>query len=214
VKLTLLRKGVLLVSIPLCFEVSIFGVLINMQDSLEREAQRINHNKKINDVVNLVCRNMVLINNSLNLNDASVSPLSRFHNQEIRDRIQDIHQNFLDLEELAKDDQVMLSKVRQCEGALELALDDIKNLRAGLRTTTTIKELRSVLSQARRDLEQHLYMLLRGGIFELSIETMKGTDYAHTQEIEGQKKVLLVCALFVSVFLAIAGAYGLSKILV
>lgn len=213
-KLTLLRKGVLLVSIPLCFEVSIFGVLINMQDSLEREAQRINHNKKINDVVNLVCRNMVLINNSLSLNDRSLSPLSRFHNLEIRDRIQDIHQNFLDLEELAKDDPVMLSKVQRCENALKLALEDIKSLRAALRNTTTMKEMSSVLAGARRDLEQHLFMLLRGGIFELSIETMKATDTAHTREIEGQKKVLLVCALFASVFLAIAGAYGLSKILV
>lgn len=50
-KLTLLHKGLILVSIPLCFELLVFSYLINAQDRLELEAQKIDRNKKINDKV-------------------------------------------------------------------------------------------------------------------------------------------------------------------
>ena len=51
-KLTLLHKGLLLVSIPLCFEITIFGALFNLQKQAEVEAQKVARNKKINDAVN------------------------------------------------------------------------------------------------------------------------------------------------------------------
>ena len=40
-KLTLIHKGLLLVSIPVCFEIGMFSVLIGLQDQVEREAQRL-----------------------------------------------------------------------------------------------------------------------------------------------------------------------------
>ena len=60
-RLTLLHKGLLLVSIPLCFEVTIFGVLINLQNQAEREAQRVHENKLINDAVNRILRSAIVL---------------------------------------------------------------------------------------------------------------------------------------------------------
>jgi len=52
--LTLFHKCLIRVSIPLCFEIKIFGVLINLQNQAEAEAQRIGRNKEINGDVNTV----------------------------------------------------------------------------------------------------------------------------------------------------------------
>lgn len=211
-KLTLLRKGVLLVSIPLCFEVLIFGWLINIQDNLEREAQRINHNKQINDLVNLILRDTVLINNALALN--YTHSLTGFNSKEIQARVTDIRQNFLDLEVLAHDDPVVLGSVGKCEAGLALAFQDISRLKEGLHTAKSVKELQHLISATRSSLEKHLYITLRGGMFELALEAMHGSDDKVTEKIEGQKKLLLQCALGLSALIAVLGTYILSTTLV
>ena len=50
-KFSLLHKGLLLVSIPLCFEVGIFATLLHLQNELEAEASRLNRCRLIGDTV-------------------------------------------------------------------------------------------------------------------------------------------------------------------
>jgi signal transduction histidine kinase len=206
--------GVLLVSIPLCFEITIFGVLIGMQDHLENEAQRINHNKVINDKVNVILRDTVLINNALQLN-TSLSAMSAFKSKDIQVLISNIRQSFLDLQDLVHDDPELLRSVKKCEEGLGLAFQDIKALKDGVRSSHSIKEVQRVISETKTHLEQHLYLTLRGGIFELALRSAQGNEEdLVTEQIEEQKKRLLKCALVLSGCFAILGAYVLSKYLV
>ncbi len=61
VKLTLLHKGLLLVSIPVCFEIAMFSVLIGLQEQVEREAERLDHKRQVNECVNIVIRDVARV---------------------------------------------------------------------------------------------------------------------------------------------------------
>ena len=131
-KLTLLRKGLLLVSIPLCFEITIFAVLINLQGQVELEAQRINRNKKINDTVNLIVCDGIVIGDAVQF-DSYQSLRKNLRNKVVVETIVDIKRRFQELEGLTQDDPVLLAQVETCESGMTSALQDIKSLKQQVR---------------------------------------------------------------------------------
>ncbi len=211
-KLTLLRKGLLLVALPLCFEMSIFATLIYLQDQVEREAQRVNHNKKINDIVNLIVCDGVIISDTVQFN-FSRSLDKRLQQKIVGECIADIKAKIQDLKVLGKDDPELLPRVEACETGLELALEDIKQLKAQLRTAR-FEDMHEIVTRAKGKIDQHLVATLRAGMFELAERTSLAIDDVPSQKIRQNIRLLLKCALGVSVLLALGVAIVFSKQLV
>lgn len=212
-KLTLLHKGLLLVSIPLCFEITIFGVLINMQDHLEHEAQRINHNKKINDRVNLILRDILTISNAMRDSSSFKALNTSLLSKTIGEQIGDIRQNFSELESLAQNDPAVLERVLKCEDGMRLAFEDIKLLKQRVRAAT-FEQLPKIAHDSETQIELHLRMAVEAGFFELAQRSLQGTSDFLSKQIWDQMRVLLKCALAFSALVALSGTYIFSKHLV
>ncbi len=127
-KLTLLHKGLLLVSIPLCFEISIFGVLLHMQDQIEHEAQRINRNKKITDEINGVVHDVLRVTDSFEFTQEADQQTIFGRAKAIKREITSILARLNAVKELSKDDPVMYRKVEDCIRGLQQARTDLLDM--------------------------------------------------------------------------------------
>jgi signal transduction histidine kinase len=211
-KLTLIHKGLLLVSIPLCFEVTIFAVLINLQDKVEQEAQRIDRNNKINDTVNVILRDGIVMSDTMRLNSFQ-SINSRLNKKVLTDCVIDIKSRFADLKQLANDDPIVISQVEGCERRLDLVIQDIKELKHKIRNAD-FSELNQIISHSKNHLEHDLYMVITGGFFELAEKSYRPADDVPSQQLREQIKILLKCALCLSALFALFGTVVFSKHLV
>ncbi len=212
-KLTLLRKGLLLVSIPLCFEITIFAVLINLQGQVELEAQRINRNKKINDTVNLIVCDGIVLGDAVQF-DSYRSLGKSLRNKVVVETVVDIKRRFQELKGLTQDDPVLLTQVEACESGMTSALQDIKSLKQQVRKAKSFDELPEIIKKTRQGLDQHLHTTLRAGLLELAEKSDLANDDIPSEKIRQKIRVLLQCALGLSALFALVAATMLSKNLV
>lgn len=214
-KLSLLHKGLILVSIPLCFEVTIFGYLIHLQDEVEHESQRVNRNKKINDAINVIVTDVIGITDTME--SYSIKPGAP--DQGLATRLAKVKANmnaitdtFGTLRTLAKGDPVTLEKIEACARGFRLARQDLFALRDAIRSTP-FDQITGVLHFFRRKLSDDMHMSLNSGLLELGAQSLKGTDDIAARQIREQERLLLKCALGASVLIAsLVAAYVSSDL--
>jgi signal transduction histidine kinase len=208
-KLTLLHKGLILVSIPLCFEVTIFGYLLSLQVQVEHEAQRVNRNKRINDEVNYVIRDVISMNDTLQSNSTMDAIALPKRIDSIKGRLKDISDRIFHLRDLAKDDPQMLAKVEMCSKGMTAATQDMLDMGEEIRHTRLV-EIPYVISNYRRRLDRDAHYTLSAGILDLGEESLKGTLDDTSSQMREQTRLLLKCALGFSVLFALiyVGIFG------
>lgn len=199
-RLTLLHKGLLLVSIPLCFEITIFGVLINLQNQAEAEAQRVNRNKHINDAVNRILRDTIYVGKVQTLYS-----VRGFSAVSFLQHIDDIRQNFKELDDLTRYDPELNKSVQTCKQAMDRALADIDFVRHAIRTVRS-EDLPSLIKDSRQKLDANLQDVLSSGFLNLAEKSLEGTDDEVSHRLREKIRFLLKWALGLSIFLGIFGA--------
>lgn len=208
-KLTLLHKGLILVSIPLCFEVTIFGYLLNLQMQVEKEAQRINHNKMINDEVHLMMCDIIGISDTIQGYDVDSRLPLPARIAGIRQRLSDVMERLSHLRELAKDDPKMLQKVNACSAGLTAARNEL--LRMGRSIDGSLSDAGQVLAQSKRVLNADVHYSLKSGLLELGEASFKATSDDTSRQIRERMRLLLKCALGFSVLFALLCAGLFSR---
>ncbi len=90
-RFTILFKGLLLVSIPLIFEIGLVSYLWHLQNQVEQESRRLNHVRQINDELDRLIRHMVFL--------TRISPASTkfgLHMKELNQLFRDMHEAWAD----------------------------------------------------------------------------------------------------------------------
>ncbi len=211
VKLTLLHKGLLLVCIPLCFEILVFSYLINAQNHLETEAQKINRNKKINDKVNLIFSDIFDVVNLVrptNSDQVTAALLPK----RVFACIIDLRKRFDELEILAQEEPEMLRNVKLGKAEVNSAFNSLKKMKADL-IRANPENVAEIIREASLDAEHHLQNLMNLGIFDWASKNQIERELLR-KELWDQIRLVLECGLALSLLFAIAGCLFLSKQLV
>ncbi|MBI2812379.1 MAG: HAMP domain-containing histidine kinase [Candidatus Melainabacteria bacterium] len=213
-KLTLLHKGLLLVSVPLCFEISIFGVLLHMQDQIEHEAQRVSRNKKITDEINGVVHDVLKITNSFEFDPLTQtpgeSPTIFGRTIAIKQSINSTLMRFKDIKELAKDDPALYQKVETCARGMRQAKSDLMEMGRAAGAAPDDK-VEGVFKSYRKKLNLDLHDSLSQGLLELGEMSALDTNEVTSPKIRESIRMLLKVALAFSVLFALFGAAMFSK---
>jgi signal transduction histidine kinase len=207
-QLKLLHKGLLLVSIPLCFEITIFSVLINLQNQAEVEAKRISTNKKINDSVNAILHDV------LDLGRVQTKySLAGFKTSSFNRNIQDVFKHFNELDNLTHNDPSLYKSVQGCRTALLAAQKDLMQTRKQLEEADS-EELPDIIAHSRRELDRHLDEAFAAGLLSLAEKSYEGTNEALGRRLREKVTIVLKYALCASVLMGIFGAVMFSRHLV
>ncbi|CAN5279961.1 hypothetical protein BH10CYA1_BH10CYA1_46010 [soil metagenome] len=207
-KLTLLHKGLILVCIPLCFEILVFSYLINVQNQVELEAQKINRNKKINDKVNLIFSDIFSVVNLVRPTSSDALATS-FIPKRVFASVADLSKRFDELEVLAQDEPEMLHNIREGKAEINLTFEVLKKMKSQL-----LKDDPSDISQTLHDstlnAELHLQRLMNVGIFDWATKNQTERELLR-KDLWEQIRIILECGLALSLLFGIAGSFLLSK---
>ena len=206
-KLTLMHKGLLLVSIPLCFEIAMFSVLIGLQDQVELDAQRLDHKRQVNECVNIIIHDVAqvaLVKKRFQQNQSSPESMLRKH-------IDDLLQTFAKLEQLTKDDPELLQAVQTSKKAVLNAKDELTYVRSEIRKLTSFDQVSPILIASRKRLDADLATALNSGVLDLANKTEQTEDLEKNAQARHQITLLLRCALWISAALGITLAIIYSR---
>lgn len=208
-KLKLLHKGLLLVSIPLCFEITIFGALLNLQNQIEIEAERVNNNKKISDAINGVVHDVISITDTFEPDPLHIGnePSIISRTLAVKHQLANIMVRFKQMKVLAKDDPVLLEKVEICSRGLMQAKDDLMDFGRQVQDSPD-QELPRMY---KRKLNGELHNSMQNGLLELGELSMRGTDDIASRKLRERIRLLLKAALGFSVLFALFCAAMFSK---
>lgn len=219
-RLSLLHKGLILVAIPLCFELAIFSTLLSLQNDMAQEAARIDKARQIADTVNKVTHRLVLMENAEHLH----SPAQAL--KEIRVHSDMMFKYFDTLETLTAgnttpgytDAPKIINKSRQ---ALTAALRVVDEIRAYLASNNTdpnsafanmdTKEAARVF---RVKFNVHLKAFVESGIYEMAANSAREIDTDKTSEMRAKTIFLIKCAVALSALIGIIGALTYSRHLI
>ncbi len=204
-KLNLLTKGIILVSIPLCFEITLFGILLDLQNQLEKETQRISHGKKVNDSINMICQKMVEAGRS-GRDYGKIAVAGPF----VRERMTALHHEFDVLKELLKDDPARFETVLVSERKFLAVEGHLRELASRLRTAH-IDELQSIVTDARRKMNNEVDGIVSAGLLKIAQDTQLETANDKSVVMREQIRNVLKLALGVSIAMAITSALIFSK---
>lgn len=208
-KLSLLHKGLLLVSIPLCFEIAVFSVLISMQDQVEREAQELDHKRRVNECVNTIIQDL-----------ARVGGLKKHFQQQgnasatkmIRGYFDDVSANLAKLEDLTKDDEELRGPVQISKRAVNDARNEFTSVRTQVQNASSMEDVNQIMIASRRKLDGFLQTALEAGLLDLAVKTGQGADLDNNMvEARQHIAVMLRYAVGVSVLLALTLAVLYSR---
>lgn len=207
-QLKLFQKGLLLVSIPLCFEITIFSVLINLQNQGEREEQRISTNKKINDSVNAILHDLLKLGRV-----QTTYSLAHLNTTSFNNTIDDVFAHFKELDELTRSDPSLNQDVQSCKRALVAARNDLNRTKKLLEEATS-EELPGIIMQSRKELDRDMNQAFTAGILNLAEKSYQGTNDAYSRRLREKITIVLKYALVASVLMGIFGAVMFSRHLV
>jgi hypothetical protein len=179
-RLTLFHKGLILVSIPLCFELTIFGVLINLQNQAEAEAQRIGRNKEINDDVNNVLRQAMFLGRSKS---------KTFNAAGFNDHANQVVVNFHDLEKLTSDNPALFHDVETTRASMEEAEKQLHWMQYNLRTGAEPGS--PEILRARSKLYNAFQTAISSGFLDLAEKSSAGAGDVRSRELRERIKLLL-----------------------
>lgn len=209
-KLTLLHKGLLLVSVPLCFEISIFGVLLHMQDQIEHEAQRISRNKKITDEINSLVHDVLKVTDSFEFRHEDDQQTLFGRTKAIKHEVATMLNRLHEIRELAKDDPELVQKVEICAQGLQQAKDDLLNMGRDAGNAPEDK-MEQVFRGYRKKINNDLHSSLSHGLLELGQMPALESNEVTSPKIRENIRLLLKLALGFSVMFALFGAAMFSK---
>lgn len=203
--LKLLHKGLILVCIPLCFEISIFGILISLENQAESEAQRINRSKQINDAVNHIMIYGIRVGQIRHNYSSDYLSSARFRND-----VSNLLASFKQAEQLTADDPVLSKKVEAGHQSLYDAFYHIDDIKQSLKTANPL-ELPGLVQQNREDLDHDMDEARTTGLLDLAETSLKATDDARSRVLRERTTLLLKYAVALSVLTAIFGAAIFGK---
>lgn len=207
VKLTLLHKGLLLVSIPVCFEIAMFSVLINLQEQVEREAERLDHKRQVNECVNIIIRDVARVGVMKKRYQAGLAETERM----LPVLIDNLLATFAKLENLVKNDPDLLRSVLRSKQAVMDAKDEFRNVRVEIRRARSPEEFTQTLLNSRKRLDAALASALNAGVLDMANKTEPGADLEKNVKDRHQITKLLRYALWASVVLGLALATYYSR---
>jgi two-component system phosphate regulon sensor histidine kinase PhoR len=205
-KLTLMHKGLLLVSIPVCFEIGMFSALIYLQEQVEHEARRLDHKRQVNESVNTIIRDVAKIGLQKKRYIQGTASAER-----IRKYIENLLKEFTKLEQLTKDDPELLRSVLLSKKAVLDARDEFRNVRIELQKVRSPEEFTAVLVASRKRLDAALASALNAGVLDLANKTEQGADLEKNVQARHQITIVLRNALWISVLLGILSAFWYSR---
>lgn len=202
-KLTLLQKGFLLVSIPLCFEMTIFVQLLNLQNQAELEAQRVNKHKQINDSLNFILRKVLTLGKL---------PTTEFVTPSFNDHMEQIFIYLERLKELTRGEPALYKNVLGCESSMNAAKHDLLLLRQMLKTGEPAD--RNEVYKGRTRLFRDVDDAIGADFLELADKSSQGVETDRSKELRERIKMLLFYAVGLSVIIGFLSATIFSRHLV
>jgi PAS domain S-box-containing protein len=196
----------LLVSIPLLFEVTLIGMMLDLQNKVELESQKIARSKKISDTVNAIIRDMVVIGGNIR-----AFYIRRGKTSLVASKLAEIRDYFDDLDGLTSDRPDLHKVVLASRAGLIDCDRDLRSFRAQYRTVDTAEKLSIVLQAIRRRLDTDLELVMSAGFLDLAQQSYLDSQIDSTLKYREQIRILLMVALGVSGLLALSGALVFSK---
>ncbi len=197
-------------SIPLCFEISIFGVLLHMQDQIEHEAQRINRNKKITDELNGLVHDVLKVTDSFEFSPENGELTIFGRTKAIKHEIATMLNRLNVIKDLAKDEPELYQKVEICTYGLQQAKRDLLNMGRDAGNAPEDK-IESVFRWYRKKINGDLHDSLSHGLLELGQMPALESNEVTSPKIRENIRLLLKLALGFSVMFALFGAAMFSK---
>jgi len=202
-KLTLVHKGLLLVSIPLCFEIVSFALLLHLQNELQAEANRINNSRLIGDMTGKITVQILILEESFEHFQGPGLATAK-----VRQVVNEMDRDFAALEKLSEGDNEMQQDVRRCREELKAGIEDFEDLRKKL-ASGELENIKQVSKAFRTRFNDHLRNISRFGLWQLASRSALNIDTDKSTAIREQSVLLLKIAIACSVLIGfiIAGLY-------
>lgn len=204
-RLSLMHKGFLLVSIPLCFELVIFSMLLSLQNDMAQESARINRSRMIGDTVSKIGRQTVILEDVFrHCNDPVVVA------RNIRVGIDELTTQFQKLDQLTERDTALHALVIKSMQQLDMAKVELETLKEHLMEDTRADPTLQAKSFGPR-FHYRLRAAVSAGLLELAANSAKEIDTDRTTTMRNQVTMLLKIAVAISALVATIGAWTFSR---
>lgn len=204
-RLSLMHKGFLLVSIPLCFEIGIFSWLLALQNDMAQESARINHSRMIGDAVNRISRRVMILEDVFKHN---YNPLEVADN--IRVGIDDLTLQLKRLEKYTREDPELHTMVKASLSQVYDTRRDLEGLKDQLMENFTGDPTLAAKGFGPR-LRNHLRLIVSVGLLELGERSAREIDTDRTTAMREKSILLLKIAVAVSACIAAVCAWLFSQ---
>lgn len=204
-KLSLLHKGLLLVSIPLCFELVVFSMLLGLQNEMAKEAARINNSRLIGDTVNKLSLVMLRCSQHMDRPDNVLQA----RRQLLRD-FSEMHSSVSKLTELTRDNPELHQTALKCSAELDAAEADIASVEKKV-AEGGFDEVTELARDLRRRMNARILNMVDAGIFNLGAASARELDTDNSMQMREHMVFLLKCAVAMSALIAVIGATLFSR---
>lgn len=200
-----MHKGLLLVSIPLCFELGIFTLLLSLQNDMAQESARINNARMIGDSVNRISHRAMILEDAFR-NNANPLEVAR----SIQTGMTEWTKQFEQLEELTRNDLALHTIVLRSIAQLDAAKKDLAELKAHLMENFSGDTAEAARSFGPR-FRYRLRMVVSAGLLELAANSAREIDTDRTTAMRNKIVLLLKIAVAFSAMIAAVGAWVFSQ---
>src|SRR5271163_4665170 len=163
-KLTLSQKGLLLVAVPLLFQIICVSLISFFHLQAELEAARAEHCRKISSDTNRMIRHLMDIVAFTRAEDLSSQGFSL---DSYRTAVADIRKDLSDLKNLVKDNPDHLRVVMNSNAAAERTLQMLVDLQAAYKNDDAIT-LVDKIKKSRKDLRFYVKMIISRELLQLA----------------------------------------------
>jgi two-component system, OmpR family, phosphate regulon sensor histidine kinase PhoR len=226
---TIFRRGLMLVAVPLTFELIVFGALIQINKQSEQAADRAQCARQINDEVNAVVQDVYSINRVTRGNSLKGLPVAlgaqpmlpgflwsgntASIEKDFKAAQSDILLHISRLKVLAKNDPSILPVVERTEIAALAGRADMEEVRRQI-AERGIGNINEILAASRIKLDDDLRQLLSPDLFALAQRSAGTQDERFASEARDKLRQCLGLAVFMSFSLAVLVASLFSRSIV
>lgn len=210
--LTLSQKGLLLVSIPLVFQIIFVASIATLHSQAEREAARADHSKKISVATNEIVRDIFDI---MSVTKGDEIAKSAFGTETYRSSIKNIQNEMSMLKELVKDEPENLQIVNSSAMAADRSLFLLNSCEAAYRSGNSF-ELMDALRKTRKELRYCIKGIVSNELLEMAKQN-RAIEDAAPEKLAGFRNtvsLILFGAVGVNVVATVALAIFFSRYIV
>ncbi len=189
------QKGILLVSIPLVFELIFVATLVVLQTQAETEATKALHAGRISDGTNKVVRDLFEIGSVTRGELLNTLNTSAYKNAVVK-----VRADFEELRDACKDDPVQKKIVQDATDAAEEAYDEVDKVRKIFESGETYQAL-DELNMSKRKLRSCLKRCLPPALIDMAQKEKGIQDVSH--EAQAKFRTRIKAALAIGVILNI-----------